>query len=191
VTNTSADAALQEHLAHFFRPDHTIQRGDFDLGPIKQRVPGYAYYLISPGRRTAHHTYVSTGVWDAVHDRNGRGFEFALMVDQPAMRHVELLTTLAFFHAGPPEKRLAHGHMVPIGEPWVPGSALDHVVLTRDSPLRSEFALCELPEGDIRILQIIPISAAEAQVRRDGGMEALEPLLQGIDYANPLRASVV
>jgi hypothetical protein len=175
----------------FRRPAHP--RADWTLGPIARRVEGFAVHAIHPGPRLDAWTYVSTGCWDAVHDDNGHGLEFVLAADTASGHHVELLAMLAHYHAGPASQRLDHGHTVPIGKPWVPGSACTHALIALPYAYGPELETCNWPHGHIRILAVQPITGPEHQLKVDHGLEALEQRLEdaGANFTNPLRASVV
>jgi len=80
----------------------------------------------------------------------------------------------ASYHCGPAEQRLDLGHSVPIGEPWLPGSACDHLLICLPYPIGPEFEVCEWDGGHARILWALPITAAERDFKREHGLELLE-----------------
>jgi hypothetical protein len=60
-------------------------------------------------------------------------------------------------------------------------------------PLGPECEVCTWKGGHTRILWLLPITRAEKDFRREGGLEALESLFDehAIDPVDPRRASVV
>lgn len=95
----------------------------------------------------------------------------------------------AYDHA---DHRLDLEHSLHIGEPWLPGSHCDHLLI---SPLPQRPRSGEMPAGQRtpRILWVLPVTAAESGYRRTHGHEALERLFD--EYAivptDPRRPSVV
>ena len=57
-----------------------------------------------------------------------------LSADRHDRRHVDIATILAYYHCGPPEQRLDLGHTTWLGEPWVKGSRLTHMLISLPSP---------------------------------------------------------
>jgi hypothetical protein len=116
-----------------------------------------------------------------------------LTANQDLDRCVELLAVNAFYHAGPPSQRLDHGHTVNFGEPWLPGSGLDHALISLPYPYGPELETCAWDGGHARLLWLLPISRAERDFKRDHSLEALEQRfeLAQVDYTNPQRASVI
>jgi hypothetical protein len=92
---------------------------------------------IEPGPRYAGWTYLSVGAWTAVHTDDGHGLEFLVCANQSSPLLVELVTMIAYYHAGPPTQRLEFGHTVPIGRPWLPDSACDHLLTGPSTRRRS------------------------------------------------------
>jgi hypothetical protein len=105
---------------------------------------------------------------------------------------VELLAMNAYYHAGPPDQRLDLGHTVPIGEPWLPGSACDHALISAPYPWGTDLEVCDWVGGHARLLWYLPITEAERDHKRDRGLEALEQRFEDarLDFADSNRASV-
>ncbi|MBE2317743.1 suppressor of fused domain protein [Solirubrobacter sp. CPCC 204708] len=188
-----AGKALRAHLTGFFA-GHRIELRDWPLGPILRRVPAFGVYAVAPGPRlTSAWTYVTTGCWDALHDRQGHGLEFVLSAATDGDRHVELLTMLAHYHAGPASQRMDWGHTVPIGEPWLPGSHLTHELISLPYAFGPQLERCAFDGGHIRILAVQPISEAERDFKAAHGVEALERRFEeeGIAWTDPFRPSVL
>lgn len=189
---TDPTAALDEHVHSFFA-GHSIESLTWDPGPIDERVPGFRVHAVAPGPRGRNAwTYVTAGCWEAVH-QDGHGLEFVLATRELTMRAVELLARNAYFHAGPADQRLGWGHTVNLGEPWLPGSACDHGLLSLPYPWGPDLEWCEWIGGHARLLWLLPITAAERDFKAEHGLQALEDRFQAarLDFANPHRVSVV
>ena len=137
-------------------------------------------------------TYVTVGVWEAT-QQNGHGLEFVLAAQHEDPVHDEHLAMSAYYHAGPPEQRLDVGHTVPIGEPWLDGSACDHVLVSLPYPYGPDLEVCTWIGGHARLLWLVPITEAERDFKAAKGLQALEARLdqQAIHYWDPSRPSVV
>ncbi|QTE03099.1 suppressor of fused domain protein [Streptomyces cyanogenus] len=85
------------------------------------------------------------------------------------------------------------GYSLPIGEPWLPGSHCDHLLISPPHLHGSCLERCPLADGHARILWVMPVTTAEMEYRRTDGHEALERLFD--EYAivptDPRRPSVV
>jgi hypothetical protein len=183
--------AVDEHV-HAFFSGHRIESLTQDTGPIDQRVPGFRVHAVAPGPHfPGLWTYVTTGCWQAVNE-HGHGIEFVLATRRFTQRAVELLAMNAYYHAGPPDQRLDLGHTVPIGEPWLPGSACDHALISAPYPWGTDLEVCDWVGGHARLLWYLPITEAERDHKRDRGLEALEQRFEDarLDFADPNRASV-
>ena len=190
--SSPAGSSFHTHLNAFFA-GHTIELRDWSLGPILDRIPSFGVYAIGPGPRLNAWSYVTTGCWDAVHEASGHGLEFVLSADSDDDRHVELLTVLAYYHAGPESQRLDWGHTVALGEPWLPGSKLTHELISLPYAFGPALERCEFEGGHIRVLAVQPISEAERDFKTAEGVEALERRFEaaGIAFADPFRESVL
>jgi hypothetical protein len=99
---------------------------------------------------------------------------------------------VAYYHGGPPEQRLDHGHTVPIGEPWVEGSACDHFLVSLPYPFGPDLERCKWDSGHARLLWLLPITTTERDFKAEHGLEALEQRLEkaAIHYWEPDRPAV-
>ena len=101
----------------------------------------------------------------------------------------------AHYHCNPEDDsyRLDHGHTVPIGEPWLPGSACDHLLVSLPYPFGPELEMCHWDGGHARLLWLLPITEAERDFMGDRGLEALEQRFDdaAIRYWEADRPSVV
>src|SRR5687767_12197006 len=107
---------------HHHIDGHDIAARRWSVGPSQQRVPGLFVHEVGPGPRIAAWTYLTIGAWSAAHSGDGHGLEFLITAPEADIRMVELLTMVAYYHAGPESQRLDVGHTLPIGEPWLPMS---------------------------------------------------------------------
>lgn len=179
--------ALHRHVSTFFE-GHTATSHAFDKGPIQKVVPGFHALEIGEGPRADHVTYVSVGAgFAAGHSR----LEFVATALTPESRHVELLAMATHYHLT--GEGLAEGHTFPLGEPWLPGSTLDHMLVSLPYPYGSALEEFVLGEDRIQLLWLLPITKAERDHKAAHGADALEALFDaaGLRFWDPLRRSVV
>jgi len=88
--------------------------------------------------------------------------------------------------------RLKVGSTVSIGRPWMEGAVADHLLVSLPYPYGPALERCELGERHIRYLWLVPITAAEANLARSQGLEALERLLErgDVNVVSPKRRSL-
>lgn len=187
----SWDRALEQHVASYFRAHHVSQER-WPAGPIERRLPGFFVYKIGPGPRFRGWTYLTAGCC-GVTEQTDHGLEFVLSANTDDSRHVEVLTMLAYYHAGPTDQRLDLGHTVPIGEAWTPGSSCEYELIGLPYAYGPDLEVCAWRTGHLRVLAVQPITATERQFKVEHGAEALERRLEeaAADFANPTRKSVV
>ena len=89
--------------------------------------------------------------------------------DTPSMRQRLPAFRVIRVAPGPrsPLCRLDHGHTVPIGEPWLPGSACDHLLVSLPYPFGPELEMCRWDGGHARLLWLLPITEAERDFRTE------------------------
>ena len=179
--------ALESHLATFFE-GHAREWFVWPAGPIRDVLPRFRVMRLAPGPRTIHWVYASVGTWE-VTGEEPRGVEFLVIAPSENQVHVEFLAMAAHYHL---KEKLNKWHTFPIGRPWLPGSQLDHVLVSLPYPFGSELEICEVPGGHVHFLWLLPISASERAHKVEQGVDSLEQLLEDkqIDYADPMRASV-
>jgi hypothetical protein len=189
---TPAQRAVVDHVTSFFA-ERSVEVAAFEEGPISERVPGFAEVCVPPDADNPLCVYVSCGVWDAVHDEE-HGLEFCLLAPERDHRHALMVAMIAYYHANPDESfRLDVGHTVPLGEPWVPGSSLDHLLVSQPYPYGPEFEMCRWDGGHARILWLLPITESERDFKAEHGLEALEQRFDdaGLRYWDAGRAAIV
>jgi hypothetical protein len=103
------------------------------------------------------------------------------------------LGLLGFYHAGPVENRMGIGHTVPIGEPWVPGSSMDYLLVQWPYPWGPKLAELTVGSQRIHVLWVLPIYAIEREFKSRFGLEALEQRFADaeMEWVDPFRAPVV
>jgi hypothetical protein len=106
------------------------------------------------------------------------------------LRHVELLTMAAHYHRS---QGLGLGHTLPIGEPWLEGSACDGLLVSRPYSFGPDPEVCRLNKKHPYFLWLPPITSAERAFKVEYGLDALEQRFEncGLEYWNPERDSVV
>jgi len=187
---TPAGRTLRQHLAELF-PGAGATLFAASAGPIRTLAPNL-HILRLPTLGTGQ-LYATVGLWDAT-QRHGHGLEFVL--DAPTADdeiHVETLTMIAYYHASGGSHTLDHGHTVPIGRPWLPGSQCDHLLVSLPYPWGPELENCDVPGGHARVLWLLPITTAEQRFRHRDGLEALEQRFEENEIipTDPYRGSVI
>ena len=185
---TDVHARVRDHIRSFFQ-GHRYEETAWTVGPALDVLPRLRVACLSPGPKINLWAYVSIGAWEARADGIG-GIEFLLLAPAEDLRHVELLSMVAYYHH---TDGLGLGHTLPIGEPWLPGSACDHFLVSLPYPLGPGLEVCPTPQGHIHLLWLLPITKAERAFKVEHGQEALERRFDeaGIQYWDPKRASVV
>ncbi|MFC7791197.1 suppressor of fused domain protein [Streptomyces cinereoruber] len=186
----SAAEAVESHVRAFFE-GHSVEAVDHDLGPERRTVlPRLRVLVVGPGPRGDGWAYVTAGCWAAT-EKEGHGLEFVMTAHVRDRRFVELMAMVAHYHCG--GHRLDLEQSMPIGEPWVPGSSCDHLLISLPYLHGPDLEHCPVPGGHARILWALPVTTAEIEFRRRHGHEALEQLFDGagINPVDPFRASVV
>ncbi|WKD37112.1 suppressor of fused domain protein [Streptomyces xanthophaeus] len=184
-----AAEAVEAHVRAFFE-GHSVEVVVCDLGPDRREaVSDLRVLVVGPGPRSGSWAYVTAGCWAAM-QKDGHGLEFVLTAHVRDQRFIDLMAMIAYYHCGGHQLDLEHS--MPIGEPWVPGSACDHLLISLPYLHGPDLERCPLPEGHARILWILPVTADEIEFRRRHGHEALEQLLDEaeINPTDPFRASV-
>jgi hypothetical protein len=178
---------LESHLTTFFA-GHAPEVFVGPAGPIHEVLPRFRVLRFAPGPRTIHWVYASLGTWE-VDAGQPRGLEFFVIAPGENQVHVEFLAMAAHYHL---KQKLGKWHSFPIGRPWLPGSQLDHVLVSLPYPFGADLEICEVPGGHIHFLWLLPISATERALKKEHGVDALEDLLEAkeVDYADPMRTSV-
>lgn len=121
-----AIAGVEAHVRGFFT-GHMITVSDYDLGPgRREAVPHLRVLTVSPGPRADSWAYVTAGCWTTV-ETDGHGLAFVLTAPVRDERFADLLAMTAYYHA---DHHFDLEHSLPIGEPWLPGSHCDHLLIS-------------------------------------------------------------
>lgn len=181
-----ANASVRQHLRRFFT-GHTCEEHQWTLGRAVEELPRMRVAEFAPGPRTGLWVYVTVGAWEA---RAVPQLEFLIAAPEQDQRHIELVTMAAWYHG---RRGLGAGHTLPIGEPWLPGSACEFFLVSLPYPFGPELEVCNLPDGHLHVLWLLPITAAERGFKVREGVEALEQRFDEccLAYWAPDRASAV
>ncbi|ARE78714.1 Suppressor of fused protein (SUFU) [Streptomyces sp. Sge12] len=184
-----AAESVESHVRAYFE-GHSVEVVVRDLGAgRREAVPDLRILVVSPGPRSDSWAYVTAGCWAAM-EEEGHGLEFVMTARCRDQRFIDLMAMIAYYHCGGHQLDLEHS--MPIGEPWVPGSACDHLLISLPYLHGPDLEHCPLPGGHARILWALPVTAAEIEFRRREGHEALEQLFDEAEIvpSDPFRASV-
>ena len=183
----SVDHLVDAHIRAFFQ-GHPVREHQWPEGPALEHLPNLRVLEIGPGPRMQRlTTYVTHGAWAA---RPEAPLEFLMVTSEPGPRYVELLTMMAFYAN---DHQLGTGHIVPIGEPLVPGSACTCSYLSLPYTFGPELEVLVLPDQThVHILWDMPITEDERGLWRRAGSEALEQAFEDeeVEYWNPYRPSL-
>jgi hypothetical protein len=168
-----------------------IEEVHWTPGPIPSRLPQLHIAKVAPANETETWIFATIGM-SAVDAEHNHGIELVAMSPDAGAAVMLNLGVMAYYHAGPTENRLGHGHTVPIGQGWVDGSPLDHVLISLPYPWGPKLELCQFGDRLIRVLWALPIYRAEQQLKVTEGLETLEQRLEAaaINPLDPYRPSV-
>ena len=184
-----AAEAVESHVRVFFE-GHSVEVVDYGLGPERRQVaPDLRILVVGPGPRSDTWAYVTAGCWAAM-EKDGHGLEFVMTTHVRDQRFIELMAMIAYYHCGGHQLDLEHS--MPIGDPWVPGSTCDHLLISLPCLHGPDLEHCAVPGGHARIVWTLPVTTAEIEFRRRHGHEALEQLFDEAEIipTDPFRASV-
>lgn len=186
---TVTDDAVHLHYANFW-PDRHHEEFTWTAGPIGGRLPTFRVLRVAPRERGDTWVYATVGAWQATDGRDSKEFFILSPTESPA--HVETLAMVTYFHADP-RYRLSIGSTMNIGRPWTDDATADHLLVVLPYPFGPGLEHCDAAGTHVQVLWLVPITAAEADYRREHGLEALERLLEGddVDVLRPERRSLV
>ncbi len=190
VNDNRIRSAIREHL-HEFWPNSSISEENWDKGPIRENVPGLRVLKLNSETPQRPVIYVTEGCF-ASEPREHIRHEFFLISPCEERQHVETLSMLANFHADE-LLRPDVGSVISIGDPWMPGSTCDHLLISIPYAYGPKLEWLQLPDICLRFLWALPITSREAAFVELNGLESLEQKFDEttLDYLNPLRTSVV
>lgn len=147
---------MHEHVHGFFA-GHDSRVHSFDRGPVQRVLPGFHVIEIDPGAKHGLFTYVSVGA--GFSDEPGQSsLEFLVAAEQPSARHVELLAMTAHYHRT--GERLDVGHTFPIGEPWLEGSTLEHMLVSVPYPYGPDLEVMDAGDYHVHIRQWFELASS-------------------------------
>lgn len=171
-----------------FFVDRRVEVFTWPAGPALAANPHLRVLRVAPQQRGGVWTYVTVGGWAGT--PGDAGLELILCTAAPEERAVELLAMATHYHRG---GVLGLGHTVPVGEPWLPGSACDHLLVSLPYPFGPDLQTAHVRGRHVEFLWLLPITAAERDLKMTAGLEELEVRFEqaGLRYWQPDRASVV
>lgn len=148
--------ALEEHVRRYFA-GRDIEALTWRAGPILEQNPHFRALQTAPATPADVWVYVSVGGWAATPD--GAGLEFLVCTAAPEDRAVDLLAMTVFYNRG---GRLGDGHTMPIGEPWLPGSTCDNLLVCPPYPFGPDLQTCHV--GDVG--EVLDLQRGQPRVKR-------------------------
>lgn len=181
---------IRRHYDRFWGAER-VNEVHWTPGPTANRLPGLHVVKVRPGEQQPFWSFATIGAWQATTDEL-TGLEFVAAAPSEGAAVMLHLVQTAFYHAGVADHRLGVGHTVPIGEGWVEGSPLDHLLISRPHPWGPALEHCPVGDRHIQVLWLLPIHQSERDFKAEQGLEALERSLEeeSIDYLDPFRAAV-
>jgi hypothetical protein len=182
---------IRRHYDEFWGAER-IDEVHWTPGPIPTRLPQLHIAKVAPENENEVWALATIGMSQVDTDHN-HGIELVAFSPDAGAAVILNLGMLAYYHAGPEENRLGHGHTVPIGQGWVDGSPLTHVLISAPYPWGPRLEICQIGDRLIRVLWALPIHGAEQKFKETEGLEALEQRLEAasINPIDPHRPPVV
>ncbi|SRR6266481_2139512 len=181
---------IKEHISLFWSQG-TITNVIVPDGPIHEVLPDFEIIQFAPNSKKEPVIYCTVGA-SLAEEKQHIKHEFFITAPQLSDVHVATLSMLAYFHADE-RYRLDIGKVVSIGDPWLPGSSCNYLLISIPYPFGPRLEWLETAYGCVRFLWALPITEGEANFAKVSGVEALEQKFdQGkIDYLDSRRVSVV
>lgn len=158
-------------------------------GPIEKACPNFRVLLFERSRKTL--AFATDGLASV---GSLPKLELFVVLERSRSQDVgdaivENLAALAFHHLQ--GDRLNLGHSVDFGRPFVPGSICTCGLISL--PYLDGPSVEWSENRELRVLWLIPITAAERAMKTAHGLEALEQAFDAnaVDLLDPLRSSVV
>ncbi len=186
LDDDEAHASIRLHYETFF--DREGEELTWPHGPARARLGPFRVLRVPPNDETALWTYASVGA--SALGAETEALEFVLLVPQPSDRAVELVTMAATYHHA---EKLATGHRLPIGEPWLPGATCRAFLVSRPYPFGATLEHLRVGARQIRVTWLLPITEAERRFAAQQGLAALEERFDDahVEYWRLDRPSVV
>ena len=179
--------AIEEHVRRFFT-GRKITPFPWTAGPLADINPHFHVLRSAPREPNGLWDYVTVGGWAAT-SGGDTGLEFVLSTPTDDPRAIELLALVVFYHH---DNRLTLGDTCAIGQPWLPGSTCDHLLISLPYQHGPDLQVCHVGDRHIDLLWLLPITRAERDLRTTHGLEALEQRFDeaGLQYWDIHRASL-
>jgi hypothetical protein len=165
---TSDHQKIRQHFINHL-DGHDVSEFKWQPGPMKEIAPSFHVLRFAPGPKYELWTYVSVGASSLGSPKSK--LEFAIFSSYESPRFVELITMSAHYQL---RQMLSVGDTVPLGEPWVPNSSCASYMLSLPYPLGPEFEICEVDDGHVHTLWLLPITEKEHRYKVENGVEELE-----------------
>jgi hypothetical protein len=185
------DDAIRDHYRVFW-PSAAVKDEVYVDGLIEHRLPGLHIAEIRPTDWRGVTILATIGAWTGTRDDN-HNLEFLALATSDVRAVRARLAQVAYYNAGPADHRLGVGHTIPIGEPWVKHSGLDHILMSLPYLWGPSLEDLALADRHVRVLWALPIYRIEAEYRHLHGLEELERKLEadGVDVLDPFRSPAV
>jgi hypothetical protein len=179
---------LENHVRGFF-DGRQVDSLTWPYGPLARTNAHFHVLRIAPTDPGGLWVYVSIGGW-AWGTHTDRGLEFIIATDHETDRAVELLAMNVWYNR---DSALGVGHTVPNGEPWLPGSACDHWVISLPYPWGPDLEVAHVGDRHVDFVWMLPITKAECDFKVEFGLEALEQHFEDaeLEYWDATRTSLV
>jgi len=115
-----------------------------------------------------------------------------LIAPERDIRFPELIAMAVYYHSEPKHK-LAFGHTVPVGEPWIRDSECDHILVSKPYYFGPNLEVWKTKKGHGHVIWLVPLTKSERDYKVQYGLEELERKLEdsSLDYWLPNRKSVI
>ena len=193
MTETADNPLVDSVRAHAAGcwPGARVEITRWTEGGLLENIVDLGVVRVTPSEEHAAAIYISAGA-GAEPMEDGYGVEMFLLAPRDESQAVKLVSMAAHLHADP-RYPLSLGQVLEIGQPWLPGSTCQHLLVCLPDAFGPEFEWLSSRERTIRFVWLVPITAREAELARDQGYAALQEKLAAaqVDLGEPGRKSVV
>ncbi|MFJ3907306.1 suppressor of fused domain protein [Streptomyces vinaceus] len=165
--------ALEQHVRSFW-DGHIVESSQWEHGPVLERVPHFTIYQVFPQRAGEAWVYVTSG--SSTNRSEGEGTEFFLMSPVASEVHCETLAMVSHYHSFDSHE-LSVGSTINIGRPWMPGSRMDHLLVSLPYPYGPTLEWAPPEAGGARFLWLLPIHRSEADFIKRNTVDSFESIL--------------
>ena len=169
MSRDDINRALEEHVRRNF-PEREIDACEWRDPPARDASQEFrALKIAPPGDVTGLWNYASVSGCVPGQDQIGT-LQFIITTRFDTPRAVDLLARTANYNRN---GRLGMWDTVPVGEPWLPGSSCDHLLLHPPGQFDPNFKICHVGDRLIEYAWLLPITTAERDFRAANGPGAL------------------